>query len=361
MKKIIQAGLLVSGLAGSLIAAENIVHDDVQVLRDGSMILKFSSNIVPPKIRITSSDYLKKDFAINLQNSQIGQYEITLKRSVRTLSCNDKNVSDESLTLSITSGQSSEELASEKIVYTPCYQDEEDNNSRPPTEDNNTEDNSTVITFDGLEYRPITSAVTGRTWLDRNMGATQACESTEDTACYGDYYQWGRGADGHQVYRRETRRTIYGLTPNELEHLKDISDTFVRANNDGGAYGYTVYDWLRGVDNGAGIRQVYWARTDGSYICPVGYRVPTAEEFRAETDYAFFNMAYAGWRSGEPNGNRIEYAGLDAHFWTNTPIETGVNENATTYYFYKSEGSSSRHSLNRGRTWGLSVRCIEDQ
>jgi hypothetical protein len=39
---------------------------------------------------------------------------------------------------------------------------------------------------------------TGKTWMDRNLGANQAATSKTDAAARGDYYQWGRLADGHQ-------------------------------------------------------------------------------------------------------------------------------------------------------------------
>jgi hypothetical protein len=33
-------------------------------------------------------------------------------------------------------------------------------------------------------------------WLDRNLGATQVATKVDDSAAYGDYYQWGRAKDG---------------------------------------------------------------------------------------------------------------------------------------------------------------------
>ena len=51
--------------------------------------------------------------------------------------------------------------------------------------------NVKTITFKNFEYKVIISPITGKKWLDRNLGATQACTSSTDKACYGDYYQWG--------------------------------------------------------------------------------------------------------------------------------------------------------------------------
>ena len=48
-------------------------------------------------------------------------------------------------------------------------------------------------------YGTVVNPVTGKVWLNRNLGATQVASSSTDTASYGDLYQWGRAADGHQV------------------------------------------------------------------------------------------------------------------------------------------------------------------
>lgn len=52
--------------------------------------------------------------------------------------------------------------------------------------------------FNGLTYQLVTNITTGRVWLDRNLGATQVATSLNDSAAYGDLYQWGRSSDGHQ-------------------------------------------------------------------------------------------------------------------------------------------------------------------
>lgn len=44
----------------------------------------------------------------------------------------------------------------------------------------------------------VINPTTGHTWMDRNLGASRAATSSTDTEAYGDLYQWGRAADGHQ-------------------------------------------------------------------------------------------------------------------------------------------------------------------
>ena len=53
----------------------------------------------------------------------------------------------------------------------------------------------------------VTNPVTGKTWMDRNLGASQVATSSTDTNAYGDLYQWGRRADGHQCRNSGTINT----------------------------------------------------------------------------------------------------------------------------------------------------------
>ena len=49
---------------------------------------------------------------------------------------------------------------------------------------------------------------TGRVWMDRNLGASRVATSPTDTLAYGDLYQWGRGADGHQLRTSNVTSTL---------------------------------------------------------------------------------------------------------------------------------------------------------
>ncbi|MEA2018242.1 MAG: hypothetical protein U9N59_07325, partial [Campylobacterota bacterium] len=44
-----------------------------------------------------------------------------------------------------------------------------------------------TYTNNNFTYSTITSSVTGKIWMDRNLGASRACTSFDDTQCYGDY------------------------------------------------------------------------------------------------------------------------------------------------------------------------------
>jgi hypothetical protein len=54
----------------------------------------------------------------------------------------------------------------------------------------------------------VVNPATGVTWMDRNLGASRAATSSTDADAYGDLYQWGRAADGHQKRTSSTRTTL---------------------------------------------------------------------------------------------------------------------------------------------------------
>ena len=212
------------------------------------------------------------------------------------------------------------------------------------------------VTYKGLEYKIITSPITGKKWLDRNLGATQACISSTDKACYGDYYQWGRLADGHEKVSSSMSTTL-------ASDISDIGNKFV-----------TKYkDWTMSDTDGS-VRKVQWAKIDGTGVCPVGFKVPTQTELRAETigylgsdntstgavkviDSAtafqnFLKLPLAGMRHfiGQFVG-----VGLGGLYWTNsTDIDNKIWSSGIVISKDRAEFGGSE------RSFGASIRCIKD-
>jgi len=52
-----------------------------------------------------------------------------------------------------------------------------------------------------ITYGTVQKTISGISycWLDRNLGAIRAATSSDDTQVFGDLFQWGRLADGHQI------------------------------------------------------------------------------------------------------------------------------------------------------------------
>ena len=103
----------------------------------------------------------------------------------------------------------------------------------------------------------------GRIWMDRNLGATQAATSISDAAAFGDIYQYGREKDGHQD-RNSTTTTTRATSVNP-GHSDFIKGSYIWASPSFQAL-YNL--WKDGVND----------------PCPTGYRVPALPEFMNEHD-----------------------------------------------------------------------------
>ena len=201
------------------------------------------------------------------------------------------------------------------------------------------------VLFNGLTYQLVTSPDTGRVWLDRNLGATQVATSSTDAASYGDYYQWGRAADGHESGTSTTTATrATTITPG--------TNTFITSAS----------DWTT-ADSTGSSRASAWINAGANDICPAGFSVPTKAELEADTINAtttditnsatafssFLKIPVAGTR------NRMNGALL--------------NDDATAYLWSRSADGTFGRSLNVSsgtadfysnfRAFGFSVRCIK--
>ncbi len=125
-----------------------------------------------------------------------------------------------------------------------------------------------IIVFEGCKNDDpsipnVTNPITGRIWMDRNLGASQVATSSTDAASYGDLYQWGRGTDGHQLRTSATSTTLSGTdVPGHAYFIPNSS---------------SPYDWRspQNVNLWQGVNGV-------NNPCPAGYRIPTETELDAE-------------------------------------------------------------------------------
>lgn len=185
-------------------------------------------------------------------------------------------------------------------------------------------------------YNPIT----GETWMDRNLGATQIATSFDDVNAYGDLYQWGRNTDGHQI--RTSSTTSILSTTNSPNH----SD-FILANS----------DWLTVSDDNL------WQDVNGiNNPCPLGFRLPTESELEAERLSWISNDAAGAFASPlklTVGGARSRMSGAIGNVGTFVGYRTSDLDGLQSRML----GISLTTSLmgDRDRADGNCVRCIQDE
>jgi uncharacterized protein (TIGR02145 family) len=194
----------------------------------------------------------------------------------------------------------------------------------------------------------VINPFTGKTWMDRNLGASQVALSSTDSAAYGDLYQWGRRSDGHQC--RSSLTTSVLSSSDQPTHSK-----FITSPN-------FPYDWLNPQNTNL------WQGVNGvNNPCPIGYRLPSITELNDEriswvqepinssnnSTGAFLSplkLTLAGNRDYD-NGN-LNVVDTDAYYWSNTVFNT-----ESKLLNFNTNGSSIYSTL---RVHGFSVRCIKD-
>lgn len=203
-----------------------------------------------------------------------------------------------------------------------------------------------------------TIVINGRTWLDRNLGASEVAFGTNDSLAYGDFYQWGRSADGHQERTSDTNDTL-ATTLDASDVNTDWYGKFIVG---------TVYprDWVENtVDDDGSLRSQSWSTpydetTNPNQVCPCGYVVPTTQDFidlniTASNTTDTFKLAYGGWRWFDDQRG-IEGETINTFFWTSDPNPNNVR-GSVSYFF-----SNSNEGIGRDeRGFGLSIRCIKPQ
>jgi len=188
----------------------------------------------------------------------------------------------------------------------------------------------------------VTNPTTGRTWMDRNLGASQVASSSTDQNAYGDLYQWGRRADGHQCRTSPTTATLSSV--DQPAHGNFIIAPFV-PNDWRSPQNANLWQGVNGVNN----------------PCPSGYRLPTQTELNNERmSWSSINGAGAfasplkwtltGYRN--LSDGLLGLVGTDGNYWSSTVSGT----NSMDLYF-NSSGASTGVSK---RAYGFSVRCLKN-
>ena len=192
----------------------------------------------------------------------------------------------------------------------------------------------------------VTNPITGKIWMDRNLGATQVAISSTTAAAYGDLYQWGRRADGHQCRTSAITTTLSSVDqPAHGSFIKTINSTAA-----------SEYDWR--VPQNSNL----WQGVNGiNNPCPLGFRLPTQTELNNERiSWSTQNLAgsfssllkftCAGGRGGILAD--LTQVGVEGYYWAST---AGTN---TSFFLLVRNVSPTMTAVSRSRA--SSVRCIKN-
>jgi hypothetical protein len=217
---------------------------------------------------------------------------------------------------------------------------------------------SVTFTYNGVEvtYGIITSAITGRQWMDRNLGATREASSASDYLARGDLFQWGRGTDGHQLinWDEATGTPINGMTSTLSLSDNAGHNLYILSSSD-------PYDWSTPQNSSR------WQEPD--YInnpCPLGWQIPTTQEWNSEqleTNLSTneLKLVAAGFR--RPDNGKVSALGIgQGTYWTSTVANPALSfKSYDAYRFYVTEGIPDYWEWINGNFpgYGNSCRCIK--
>ncbi|PAM92769.1 hypothetical protein B4N84_21805 [Flavobacterium sp. IR1] len=190
---------------------------------------------------------------------------------------------------------------------------------------------------------PIVKGNAGKIWMEYNLGATAVPSSPDDTAQYGDLYQWGRATDGH-----EKRTSLTTTTLSSTDTPVDGKFIITPA---------APYNWRSSANH-----NLWQGGTGTNNPCPAGFRLPTIQELEDEwiksnikdKTSAFYNtplkFVQAGYR--DPGNGNLGSVGSYGSYWS-SDIHSSTN-------LPKNRTISIGFITTQYQAYGLSVRCIKN-
>ena len=179
-----------------------------------------------------------------------------------------------------------------------------------------------------LTYGTVLGA-DGKCWLDRNLGATQVATTYNDSSSYGWLFQWGRGADGHQIRTSQVTSTPRDTdTPGHNSFIHGI--------------GYNA-DWRDPRNDNL------WQGVNGiNNPCPASFRLPTQQEWITLLISADITNSVTAFGSVL----KLPLGGYRTHM--------GSYEDEYLYNYYWSSTVDDGSILNEGRSLALLIGLPEN-
>ncbi len=190
---------------------------------------------------------------------------------------------------------------------------------------------------------------TTRIWMDRNLGASRVATSIGDALSYGDYYQWGRGADGHEKITSTTSGVKLAANYNSSQFITNANlfENWLAVDN------FNLWQGLNGANN----------------PCPQGFRIPTKQEWLDEIATWTNNGSASPTAIGGFNsvlklpiaGKRffrdalLTYPGVEGNYWSST------RDSYSNIYFLQSRINYAVVISSESLASGHCIRCIKNQ
>lgn len=214
------------------------------------------------------------------------------------------------------------------------------------------------FTYNGTDVQYTTvRAADGSIWLQQNLGSSQVGASATDENAFGDLFQWGRWADGHQ--KRDSEVATTAPSPNNPSGLGSGSTKF---------YGSEPQWWANTSENDK-WEAVTPNETDeynGCDPCRIlgeDWHLPTQVDWQSvlesenvediATAYSSnLKLVVAGSRSSSGD---ISNAGVRGYYWSSTISDSNIEYSKYLYY------SNYIINPNAGglREQGFSLRCVK--
>jgi hypothetical protein len=196
----------------------------------------------------------------------------------------------------------------------------------------------------------------GKIWLQQNLGSPQVAFHQSDETSFGDYFQWGRWDDGHQVANSPT--ITGGPSLLNPSNIASGNSNFIAGTTAGTKW------WGTGglaTDTWSGSSATATNGKDPCAALGAGWRLPTAADWQNLRNYEDIDGSTAAWMSNlklpaagfrDPGG--YVYAGGESYYWTSTAgnvYATGVFISDNTYL-------ASLQASDRGA--GYNCRCVKN-
>ncbi|MNK12829.1 Bacterial Ig-like domain (group 2) [compost metagenome] len=217
------------------------------------------------------------------------------------------------------------------------------------------------ITFN-YRNQPVTyttvRAADGNVWLQQNLGSSQVATAANDASAYGDYFQWGRWDDGHQL--STSPLTATSPSPNNPAGLGSGNTNFYSAG-----YMNSNNWWTGGVstDTWTAATPADASATNGCDPCKAmgaDWRLPTTAELEGiisaenitNLSSAFAsNLKIVG--SGMKDYSGMFVDGTRAYLWSGSA--SSVDGWGETVYISPNVAISNYG----GRDGGMPLRCLK--